>query len=345
LTFYTVERGYNPYANHPAIPEALFIARQIDTWIKSGEGTVEDNLGKHRGPSEFKEMWESNPLYLVIQKSRQYKDLAMKGVAGAVGVLSRIALEAAFPAANFLEYANVMQTDEVPVKFTVRSRPRAFEVVSSSSSVLVTGPQNVQTSVDAKSWKAHAEWDQEYVEDMAFPELQVSTSEIGESIAVQEAQNGIDQLHNIADADLAGANDLPAGETFAVVEDLITRIRKNQRRPSFLEMDEDSRGVYRKNTNMKDRTIFGEFNDYQRGVIGGFEGLNIFSSTLNETASANADQPMIGDGRFVAHVIRRETTLVPYAEKGVVGIWGSKRSGTGILEKGAFARTAAVFSS
>lgn len=269
----------------------------------------------------------------------------MKGVAGAVGVLSRVALEAAFPAANFLDYANVMETDEVPVKFTVRARPRGFEVVSTSSSVLVTGPQNTQTSVDAKSWKAHAEWDTEYAEDMAFPELQVSTAEIGEAIHVQEAQNGVDQLHNIASANLAGAGELTAGEAFANIEDLITRIRKNQRRPSFLEFDEDSRGVYRKNTNMKDRTIFGELNDYRRGVIGDFEGLSIFSSTLNETAVAAADKPMMGDGRFLAHVIRRETTLVPYQEKGTVGIWGSKRSGTGILENGAFGRVTAVFTS
>lgn len=340
-------QGHTQYG---AIPTADELAHTVESFIKSdgetGENMVETAQGKAISAVEWKEIWEQSPLLKIIMKSHAYRELTLKGVAGAVGVLNRTAFLAAFPAANYREYVTVLYTDVLPVKFTVRKQPFAYPVTSSGSAVAVTGPQQTQTSVNANVYKAQAEWDIEFAEDMPFAELAVSTMEIGEAIAVGEAFDGISAFHNIATGSLAGAAETTVTglDATKVITRMRTNIRGNNRRPTFVEMSEASLGAYLETPRAVDRTLlYPDLADFQRGLVGEFLGLTLYSSTLNTSVATNNSKVMVGDRRFIVQVVRRDLTLTPFQEKGIFGIWGAMRSGPGILENGAFARAAGDF--
>lgn len=347
------------HTEYGAIPSADDLAKTIESFIKAdgdtGEHEVETVEGKRVSAHEWEEVWKQSPLLDIIYKSRAYKELSLKGVAGAVGVLNRTAFLAAFPAANWREYVTVLYTDVLPVKFTVRKQPFAYPVTSSGAAVQVTGPQQAQTTVNANVYKAQAEWDLEFAEDMPFAELAVSTMEIGEAIAVGEALDGLTALHNIAAANL-GSSNLPAGQITSnevtvtgldatkIITRMRTGIRMNNRRPTFCEMSEESLGAYLETPRAVDRTLlYPDTVDFQRGLVGEFLGLTLYSSQLNTNVATNPSKPMVGDRRFIVQVVRRDLTLTPYQEKGVFGVWGAMRSGPGVLENGAFARATGDF--
>jgi len=76
------------HTEYGAIPTAQYLAETVESFIKNdgetGEHMVETAGGKMISATEWKEIWEQSPLLSIIMKSHAYRELTLKGVAGAV---------------------------------------------------------------------------------------------------------------------------------------------------------------------------------------------------------------------------------------------------------------------
>jgi len=277
------------------------------------------------------------------------KDLALRGVAGAVAGLAEYAYMGAHTFGFAREATVVRQTVKDPYNPALY-QAKAFKVHSTSSSTPATGQIPTDT-IAGQTWTALVEWDLENAEDLEFPAMLAAAESIGAALSGGHATGLRKALNDVAAADLANNAEVAVGAKTgpAIFAELVANLAtENQPPPYALIIDPADHLDLMQETGADgiawdsrirpnaDNGYLGYATNYATHV---YQMRAIDPNT--ETAIVKA--ACFSINRTCSGIIR-EVSLSPYSRKGAVGLQGSLRVATGPVFKAGTANPNAAVS-
>jgi len=286
--------------------------------------------------SERIELARRNPFYQRVMKEALISDMA-----GALGRMHDVVIEAAKPALIGREMIWVMPTTEALVRFPKAKLATAYET-GELAQVWFTGEKYETQDIKADTEiKAGGEWSRRFVEDASWPVLERQTEEIGRSIGELETAEVIKLYEGVADVDLAGgAVQSPAtAGTFAWADlvKLWNVIKDENFNANCLVLHPDQVADLWKDDKFIHSFYFGELVDVQRGVLGqSYLGLKIVSSTKCTAGTVLAIDTTVA----AVLLVRRDLITEPFEnpKEDRYGVVASERIGLGVLRTKAVAK-------
>ncbi|MGB9660362.1 MAG: phage major capsid protein [Nitrososphaerales archaeon] len=257
--------------------------------------------------------------------------------AGAIGEVSRVIVEAAYPELIGREMCWIVETTENKVRFPKVKRGKAqARIVGGTGQVEIIPErmefQDIEADTEIISPIAYTD---SYLEDAAWPAVRRATEEAGRCVAEKETELIVEKFDGISDSDLANVITLSNPMTASNLTDIITSVRKEDFKPDKVFMNPVQFGELKKDSNFIDDLRWGESLDKERGEMARMiDGTRIFTSTKITNVYAI-------DSRWACGlVIRRDLIIEPFDKRDqlVSGVIASSRIGIGILRTKAVAK-------
>ena len=268
------------------------------------------------------------------------KEGLLSDMAGAIGRMHDIVIEAATPELIGREIIWVRTTREALERFPKATKGKAY--VMSEAGTVYAVPEKysfVDVKTDIVIRKA-ARWTEEFLEDATWNVAQRQIADIGKAIGELETEKVLALYAGISASNLATGAELDGGATamdWAKVVQLWDAVRSENRKPTVLVLNPRQVSQLWKDDKFIHGFYFGDEADVRRGVLGStYLGMRIVSSTLVPNGTAYA----IDTNVAAVMLVRRDVVIKEFEdpEKGEYGVVGSERIGLGVLDSKGVAR-------
>ena len=294
-------------------------------------------LGENQWNSVL-EKAKSNP-FISRYQSQLMKEGILSDMAGALGRMHDVVIDAAKPALIGREIIWVMPTTETLVRFPRAKLGKAKRTAELSETWL--HPEKKDT-VDVKAdieIRAGAEWAKKYVEDANWNVMERQAAEIGRACSDLETDRILALYDGISAGNLAGGGVYNGAGTlnWAGVVGFWNRIKKENFNAKVLAINPEQAADLWQDDKFIHSFYFGEQVDVQRGVLGqSYLGIKIVVSTKVTDGTVYAVDTDIA----AVLLLRREILTEPFENPrdDRYGVVASERIGLGVLRSKAVAR-------
>jgi len=264
---------------------------------------------------------KNNPWYTTALKEGILSDIA-----GALGKMHDIVIEAAKPALIGRELVTVMPTTEALVRFPKAKLAKAYKSGEFAETFMVGEKYETQDVKCDIEIRAGAEYSKKFFEDASWPVLERQTAEVGRAIADLETQMIYDYL--VANAGTTTTGDSDGVFEWAELVKLWNALKKINWNPDVISLHPDEVADCWTQDQFIHGFYFGEGIDVRRGVLGDlYLGMKVLSSSKCTEATVIALER--------AHallLVRRDIITEPFEnpKEDRYGIVASERIGLGI---------------
>lgn len=269
------------------------------------------------------------------------KEGILSDMAGALGKMYDVVIDAAKPALIGREIIWVMPTTEAMVRFPRAKLGKAKRTAELSETWIHPEKKDTVDITPDIEIRAGAEWTKKYIEDANWNVMERQVAEVGRACGQLETDRIIALYGAIAAGDLAGgAVQSPAtGGTFAWADlvKLWNVIKDENFNANVVALHPDQVADLWNDDKFIHSFYFGQQADVQRGVLGqSYLGMKIVSSTLLTAGTVYAVDTTIA----AAMILRRDILTEPFENprKDRYGIVASERIGLGALRTKAVAK-------
>jgi HK97 family phage major capsid protein len=260
--------------------------------------------------------------------------------AGALGRMHDTLIEAAYPELIGRDLTKVMPTTESLERFPLDVGAVAYKYAEGSSTRL-SGKKNstvdIYTNVLAESSE---EWTQEFLEDATWNVMNNMVEKVGRALGQEETERIIALYGAIADADLAGGDDLAGGGavlSWNGVVGLHQAVRSENWRPNVLAVNEmQLHQLLTDDKFIRASYLPSSETDLERGTVTNVLGMRVHATTLVPNGIAYAIDTRVAS----VLLLRRDVTVDDWEDKknGKYGVRATTRFGVGVLRSNAVAK-------
>ena len=300
-------------------------------------------------PGEQREIYEQLKVkaeHPFLQRYTQVgvKEALFSDAAGALGKMHDSLVESAWPELIGRNIINVRPTSEKLERFPLNSGAVAYRYAEGAVARL-SGKK--VTTVDISTDKlsdSSDEWTREFLEDATWNVLDMGVENVGRALGQKETEDIIALYNAIADADLAGGDDLAGGGavfSWASVLALHHAVRNENWRPNVLAINEmQLHQLLNDDKFVKAVYLPSSQTDVEQGSIGSVLGMRVQSSTLVPNGVAFAIDTRVAS----VMLLRRDITVEDWEDvkSGKYGIRATTRFGLGVLRSNAVAKMTGI---
>jgi len=263
-------------------------------------------------------------------------------IAGAIGRVHDVVIEAAQPELIGRNLVQVIRTEEALVRFPKAKKAKAFEA-SELASIWFTGEKIETQDVKADlEIRAGADWTRRFLEDATWNVLERESAELGRAVALLETERIVKLFTTIPSTDLAGGGEIQATQSGTLTYTDIVKARRAVKaerfKPDCLLISANKEGDLWLDDKFIHNFYYGTQQDKQRGVLGTFLNLEV----IVDNSGATPDNKAFVLDRSVAAVmlIRRDIMVQSFDDEKTDshGVVASERIGLGVLRSKAVAR-------
>jgi hypothetical protein len=276
---------------------------------------------------------KNNPWYNVPLKQGILSDIA-----GALGKMHSIVVEAAKPNLIGRELVTVMPTTEALVRFPKAKLAKAYKKGEFAETFFVGEKYETQDIKCDIEIRAGAEFSKKFFEDASWPVLERQTAEVGRAVADLETKTIYDYL--VANAGTTTTGDGDGVFEWAELVKLWNAIKKIDWSPDALALHPDEVADCWTQDQFIHGFYFGEGIDVRRGVLGDlYLGMKVLSSSKCTAATVIA----LEKAKAVL-LVRRELVTEPFEnpKEDRYGIVASERIGLGITRTTAVGKLTSI---
>lgn len=264
--------------------------------------------------------------------------------AAALGKMHDSLVEAAYPELIGRNIINVVPTSEAMERFPLDETAVAYRYAEGAITRL-GGKKNgtVDISTDQLT-ESSEEWTREFVENASWNVMNNMTEKVGRALGEQETSDIIALYAAIADADLAGGDDLAGGSavmSWAKLLELHNAVRSENWRPNVLAINEmQLHQLLNDDKFVKSVYLPSSETDVAQGSIGSVLGMKVQASTLVPNGTAYAIDTRVAS----VMLMRRDITVEDWEDvkSGKYGVRATTRFGAGILRSNAVAKMTSI---
>jgi len=267
------------------------------------------------------------------------REAILSDVAGALGKMHDVVIEAAKPALIGREIIWVMPTTEPLVRFPKAKLGKAKRTAELSET-WIYGEKYVTSDVKTDvEIRAGAEYSKGFFEDATWPVLERQTAEVGRAIAELETERVLALYDGISAGNLAGGGVYNGAGTlnWAGVVGFWNRIKNENFAAKVLVINPNQAADLWQEDKFIHSFYFGEQVDVARGVLGeSYLGMKIVVSTKVTDGTVYCVDTDIA----AVLLLRRDILTEPFENprKDRYGVVASERIGLGVLRSKAVAR-------
>lgn len=275
----------------------------------------------------------NNPWYQVPLREGILSDIA-----GALGHMHDVVVEAAKPNLIGRELVTVMPVTDALVRFPKAKLAKAYRKAQFAEVFMVGEKYETQDIKCDIEIRAGAEYSKKFFEDASWPVLERQTAEVGRAVADLETQMIYDYL-------LANAGTATTGDGDGVFEwvDLVklwNTIKKKDYNPGVMALHPDEVADCWTEDKFIHGFYFGEQVDVRRGVLGDlYLGMRVLSSSKCTAATVIALEK-----QFAVLLVRRDIITEPFENPKAdrYGVVASERIGLGITRTEAVGKITSI---
>lgn len=276
---------------------------------------------------------KNNPWYTTVLREGILSDMA-----GALGRMHDIVVEAAKPALIGRELVTVMPTKEALVRFPKAKLAKAYKTGEFAETFFVGEKYETQdVKVDVEI-RAGAEYSKKFFEDASWPVLERQTAEVGRAIADLETQMIYDFL--VANAGTSTTGDGDGTFEWSELVKIWNELKKKDWNPDVIALHPDEVADCWTQDQFIHGFYFGEGIDVRRGVLGDlYLGMKVLSSSKCTAATVIA----LEKAKAVL-LVRRDIITEPFEnpKEDRYGIVASERIGLGITRTDAVGKMTGI---
>jgi len=276
---------------------------------------------------------KNNPWYNIPLREGILSDMA-----GALGKMHDVVVEAAKPNLIGRELVTVMPTKESLVRFPKAKLSKAYKHGEYASTFFVGEKYDTQDIKVDIEIRAGAEYSKKFFEDASWPVLERQTAEVGRAIAQLETKMIYDYLVTNAGTTTTGDGD----DTFEWAElvDIWNAMKKEDWTPNVIALNPDEVADCWNQDQFIHGFYFGSAADVRRGVLGEtYLGMKMVTSSLCTAGTVIA----LEKAKAVL-LVRREIITEPFEnpKEDRYGIVASERIGLGITRTKAVGKMTSI---
>jgi HK97 family phage major capsid protein len=263
---------------------------------------------------------------------------------GALGKMHDTLVEAAYPELIGRNIINVVPTAEAMERFPLDESAVAYRYAEGAVTRL-SGKKNSTVDINTdKLAESSDEWTREFVENASWNVMNNMTEKVGRALGEQETRDIIALYGAIADADLAGGDDLAGGSavmSWAKLLELHNAVRSENWRPNVLAINEmQLHQLLNDDKFVKSVYLPSSETDIAQGSIGSVLGMKVQASTLVPNGTAYAIDTRVAS----VMLIRRDITVEDWEDvkTGKYGVRATTRFGLGVLRSTAVAKMTGI---
>ncbi|HSV49744.1 MAG TPA: hypothetical protein VLH35_05460 [Candidatus Acidoferrales bacterium] len=300
-------------------------------------------------PSEQREIYEKIKQAQAHPFLKRYVETGIKegffsDMTGALGRMHDTMVEAAYPEQIGRSIINVMPTTEALERFPLDEKAVAYRYSEGAVTKLggkKNGMVDIYTNVLADSSE---EWTKEFLEDASWNVLNKMVEKTGRALGQEETERIIALYGAIADADLAGGDDLAGANavfSWPGVVALHNAVRNENWRPNVLAISEmQLHQLLLDDKFVKAVYLPSSETDIEQGSIGSVLGMKVQASTLVPNGTAYAIDTRVAS----VMLMRRDITVEDWEDikNGKYGVRATTRFGIGVLRSNAIAKMTSI---
>jgi len=267
------------------------------------------------------------------------KEGILSDMAGALGKMHGVVIEAAKPALIGREMIWVLPTDQPLVRFPRAKLGKGKQTAEFAETWFYpekTDTVDIQTNVELR---AGGEWSKKYVEDANWSVMERQAAEVGRALAELETEKIYALYSGISASDLAGGAEIGGAGTlnWAGVVSFWNAIRKENFSAKALIIHPEQAADLWQDDKFVHSFYFGREVDVRRGLLGEtYLGMKILVSTK----ATNGTVIAIDTDIAACMLLRRDILTEPFENprEDRYGIVSSERIGLGVLRSKGVAR-------
>lgn len=300
-------------------------------------------------PGDVKEFYDDAKRKAQFPFLKRYVEVGIKeglfsDTAGALGKMHDTLVEAAYPEMIGRDIINVMPTTEPLERFPLDEKAVAYRYGEGAVTRL-SGKKNGTVDIYANVLAdSSEEWTKEFLEDATWNVMNNMVEKVGRALGQDETERILALYGGIADADLAGGDDLAGGGavlSWAGVLALHNAVRSENWRPNVLAISEmQLHQLLNDDKFIRSVYLPSSETDIAHGSIGSVLGMKVHSSTLVPNGTAYAIDTRVAS----AMLLRRDVTVEDWEDvkNGKYGVRATTRFGIGVLRSTAVAKMTAI---
>ena len=284
--------------------------------------------------SEIMEKAKGNPFFDLVLREGITSDIA-----GALGRMHDVVVEAAKPALVSREIIKVMHVQDALVRFPRAKVAYAYKV-GERAEYFLTGEKYDTIDVKADTEiKAGVAYTKRFYEDASWDVLGRQTQEIGRAIGELETKTVYDYL--VAQAGTTDTGDGDGALEWAEIVKIWNDVKKVNWTPMVMALHPDNYADLWLDDKFTHQFYFGSQADLNRGIL----GHSPLGMKIAVSSKCTADTVIINDVDISSVLlVRRDITTEPYEDprKDLYGIVASERIGLGVLRSEAIGKLTSV---
>jgi len=275
----------------------------------------------------------NNPWYQVPLREGILGDIA-----GALGRMHDVVVEAAKPNLIGRELVTVMPVTDALVRFPKAKLAKAYRKAQFAEVFMVGEKYETQDIKCDIEIRAGAEYSKKFFEDASWPVLERQTAEVGRAVADLETQMIYDYL--VANAGTATTGDGDGAFEWVDLVKLWNTVKKKDYNPDVMALHPDEVADCWTEDKFIHGFYFGEQVDVRRGVLGDlYLGMRVLSSSKCTAATIIALEK-----QFAVLLVRRDIITEPFENPKAdrYGVVASERIGLGITRTEAVGKMTSI---
>ncbi len=260
--------------------------------------------------------------------------------AQALGRLHDTLVEAAYPEMIGRDIITVMPTTEPMERFPLDEKAVAYRYAEGATTRLSgskNGIADVYTNISAESSE---EWTREFLEDATWNVMNMMVEKVGRALGEEETSSIIALYGAVADADLAGGDNLDGGGhalDWEGIVNLHNAVRSEDWKPTVLAVNETQLHQLLSD----DKFIHAQYlpsgqTNLDEATVTSVLGMKVQASTLVPNGTAYAIDTRVAS----VMLLRRDITVEDWEDikNGKYGVRATTRFGIGVLRSNAIAK-------
>jgi hypothetical protein len=299
-----------------------------------------------QGDKEFKEHIETQKQKIATHPFlKRYCEVGIReglfsDSAQALGRLHDTLVDAAYPEMIGRDIVTVLSTSEPMERFPLDQKAVAYRYAEGATTRLSgskNGAADVYTNILAE---ASEEWTREFLEDATWNVMNRMVEKVGRALGEEETNRIIALYGSVADADLAGGDDLNNGNqvlNWAGVVNIHNAVRGGNWKPTVLAVNETQLHQLLSD----DKFIHAQYlpsgqTDLDQATVTSVLGMRVQASTLVPNGTAYAIDTRVAS----VMLLRRDVTVEDWEDikNGKYGVRATTRFGIGVLRSNAIAK-------
>jgi len=280
--------------------------------------------------AEIVERAKSSPFYEAVLREGITSDIA-----GALGRMHDVVVEAAKPALISREIIKVMHVQDALVRFPKAKVAYAYKV-GEGAEYFLTGEKYETTDVKADTEiKAGVAYSKKFYEDASWSVLERQTAEIGRAMGELETKTVYDYL--IAQAGTTDTGDGNGKLEWTEIVQIWNDVKKVNWNPTAMALHPDNYADLWLDEKFIHQFYWGSQADLNRGIL----GHSPLGMKIAVSSKCTSDTVIINDVDISSVLlVRRDITTEPYEDpqRDLYGVVASERIGLGVLRSTAIGK-------